>query len=67
LRYICSGAALYRKHSCKNSHLLVFALKCTYKLIERALATSIVVGSSIIGAGFGFAVPTLVVSEESKG
>lgn len=35
--------------------------------MQRALATSIMVGSNIIGSGVGFAVPALVVKEDSEG
>lgn len=35
--------------------------------MKRALATSILVGTSIVGSGVGFAIPTLVVGEESEG
>ncbi len=33
---------------------------------NRALATSIMVGSNVIGSGIGFAIPTLVVNEQSE-
>jgi hypothetical protein len=34
--------------------------------MQRALPTSILVGANIIGSGLGFAIPTLVVKEDSE-
>jgi hypothetical protein len=35
--------------------------------MQRALATSIMVGCNIIGSGLGYAIPTIVVSDDENG
>lgn len=60
-------STFYTQYSCQNSYLLVFPSKRNRFSIQRALATTMLVGASIIGSGLGFAIPTLSIDEDSLG
>ena len=59
-----SGPALRGQHPSQIGNLLVLPLKRKASDTQRGLATSLMVGANILGSGIGFAIPTLVVSED---